>query len=50
MRPAKYSATDLTAKGQRTHVNGHVLGLGGQTPLAVEDGGGEVAARVEDLK
>src|SRR5215813_1545493 len=40
----------LDGHGQRAHVDGHVLGLGGEPALAVEDGGGEIAARVEDLR
>ena len=40
----------LDGPRQRAHVDGHVLGLGRQTPFAVEDRGGEVPARVEDLR
>ncbi len=36
--------------GQGAHVDRHVLGLGGQASLSVEHRGGEVAARVEDLR
>ncbi len=35
--------------GQGAHVDRHVLGLGRESPLAVEDRRREIAARVEDL-
>ncbi len=36
--------------GQGPHVDRHVLGLRGEPPLAVEHRGGEIAARVQDLR
>jgi hypothetical protein len=36
--------------GQGAHVDGHMLGLRGEPTLAVEYRGGEVAARVQDLR
>src|SRR5215813_5457487 len=48
--PREVVGHGLDRHGQRTHVDRHVLGLSGEPALAVEDGGGEIAARVGDLR
>src|SRR5262252_1306627 len=48
--PREVVGHGLDGHGQRAHVDGHVLGLRGESAFAVEDRGGEITARVEDLR
>ena len=48
--PGEIVADGGDGPGEGPDMNGHVLGLGGEAALAVEDRRREVAARVQDLR